>query len=86
LRARFRIDLKEYDDALQDDEPIELDSLEKYLIRQELLTERIDTGTSNLEIFAARGVSAPGLMGSCNFAPSIGMRLTSVPRFYRHQR
>ena len=63
LRARFRIDLKEYDDALQDDEPIELDSLEKYLIRQELLTERIDTGTSNLEIFAARGVSAPGLMG-----------------------
>src|SRR5438552_7494895 len=63
LRARFRIDLKEYDDALSDDEPIKLDALEKYHIAQELLTERVDTGTSNLEVFAARGISAPGLMG-----------------------
>jgi exodeoxyribonuclease V gamma subunit len=63
LRARFRIDLKEYDDALSDDEPIELDSLEKYQIGQDLLTERVETGASNLEVFAARGISAPGLMG-----------------------
>jgi exodeoxyribonuclease V gamma subunit len=63
LRARFRMDLKEYDDSLPDDEPLELGPLEKYWIQQDLLTEWIDTGASNLEVFTARGVTASGVLG-----------------------
>ena len=64
LKARFRMDLKEYDDeSLPDDEPIKLDGLEKYQIQQDLLTDWIDTGGSNLEVFTARGVTASGVLG-----------------------
>lgn len=64
LRARFGLQLKEYDTCLPDDEPIELDSLEQYQIRQDLLTERIDTKKdANLKVFAARGTVQPGTIG-----------------------
>jgi exodeoxyribonuclease V gamma subunit len=63
FRARFRFDLKHYDDAWADDEPIELDALEKYHIRQELLREYVDEGRSNLDVFIARGSAAPGIAG-----------------------
>jgi exodeoxyribonuclease V gamma subunit len=63
LKARFGIDLREFDDALPDDEPIELDQLEKYQIRQKLLTHWIDTGKADLEIFRASGVTASGGIG-----------------------
>jgi exodeoxyribonuclease V gamma subunit len=72
LRARFKFDLKKYDDTLAEDEPIELGPLEKYQIRQELLTERVDTGRSNLKIFTARGLTAPGTLG--------GLQLRSLDR------
>jgi hypothetical protein len=39
--------------TLSDSEPIQLDGLQKYLIRQALLAEHIDSGNTNLEVFAA---------------------------------
>ena len=64
MRARFGLQLKEFDICLPDDEPLELDSLEQYHIRQELLTERIDTKRdANLKVFAARGSVPSGIMG-----------------------
>jgi exodeoxyribonuclease V gamma subunit len=63
LRARLGLKLKDFDSCLTDDEPINLDALTKYRIRQDLLTERIDTNTANLKVFAARGVVPLGTMG-----------------------
>jgi len=63
LKARFGIDLREFDDALPDDEPIELNQLEKYQIRQKLLTHWIDSGKGDLEVFRASGVTASGGIG-----------------------
>jgi exodeoxyribonuclease V gamma subunit len=63
LKARMALQLREFNTCLPDDEPIELNSLEKYSARQELLTERIDTGQSDLRIFAARGEMPPGAIG-----------------------
>src|SRR5262249_20120516 len=48
---------------LAEDEPIELRPLEKYQIRQELLTERVDTDATDLKIFSARGLTTPGTLG-----------------------
>jgi exodeoxyribonuclease V gamma subunit len=63
LRARLGLSLKEFDSYLADDEPIQLKPLAKYQIRQDLLTERIDTNSANLKVFAARGVVPLGTMG-----------------------
>jgi exodeoxyribonuclease V gamma subunit len=63
LRARLGLRLTEFDSCLADDEPIELNPLTKYQIRQDLLTERIDTNSANLKVFAARGVVPLGTMG-----------------------
>ncbi len=63
LQARFGLKLREFESCLPDDEPILLDAIEKYQIRQELLTERIDTNAVNLQLFGARGVLPPGAIG-----------------------
>jgi exodeoxyribonuclease V gamma subunit len=63
LKARMGLQLGEWDTCLPDDEPIELNQLEKYSVRQELLTERIDTATADLQVFAARGNVPPGTIG-----------------------
>ena len=63
LRARLGLKLREFDSCLADDEPIELNPLTKYQIRQDLLTERIDTNSANLKVFAARGVVPLGTIG-----------------------
>jgi exodeoxyribonuclease V gamma subunit len=63
LKARMGLQLREFDTCLPDDEPIELNQLEKYTVRQELLTERIDTSTSDLQVFAARGDVPSGTIG-----------------------
>jgi exodeoxyribonuclease V gamma subunit len=63
LRARLGLRLREFDSCLADDEPIELKPLTKYQIRQDLLTERIDTNSANLKVFVARGVAPLGTIG-----------------------
>src|SRR5262249_12255831 len=63
LKARFGIDLREFDDTLPEDEPLGLNQLEKYRIRQDLLKERVDTGKVDLRVFTARGVVPPGGLG-----------------------
>ena len=63
LRARLGLKLRDFDSCLADDEPIELKPLTKYQIRQDLLTERIDTNSANLKVFAARGVVPLGTIG-----------------------
>jgi exodeoxyribonuclease V gamma subunit len=63
LKTRMGLQLREFDTCLPDDEPIELGPLKKYSVRQELLTERIDTAAADLRIFAARGELPPGTIG-----------------------
>jgi len=63
LKTRLGLQLREFDTCLPDDEPIALNQLEKYSVRQELLTERIDTDRANLKVFAARGDVPPGTIG-----------------------
>ena len=46
VRRRLGLTLRKTDDCLSDNEPFELDNLEKYLIKQELLEEELEAGTT----------------------------------------
>lgn len=63
LKERFGVDLREFEAALRDDEPLQLGPLDQYHIRQELVGEWLETGKTDLNVFAARGLSAPGAVG-----------------------
>lgn len=64
VRKRLGLSLWEQDNCLSDDEPFELDNLEKYRIKQELLADELETGElSFLAVFQARGILPAGAIG-----------------------
>jgi exodeoxyribonuclease V gamma subunit len=68
LRYRLSIRLDENDTCLAETEPMELDGRKRYDIKQELLGERLGMGTAaNPKMFSARGVLAPGELGTRQF-------------------
>ena len=64
VRKRLGLSLWESDDCLSDNEPFELDNLEQYLIKQELLADELETGELlPPAVFQARGILPAGAIG-----------------------
>jgi exodeoxyribonuclease V gamma subunit len=64
VRKRLGLSLWERDSCLSDNEPFQLDNLEKYRIKQELLEDELETGELlPLAVFQARGVLPAGAIG-----------------------
>jgi exodeoxyribonuclease V gamma subunit len=64
MRRRLGLTLRETDYCLSDNEPFHLDHLERYLIKQELFAEELAAKQPlPSEVFAARGVLPPGVLG-----------------------
>jgi exodeoxyribonuclease V gamma subunit len=64
VRKRLGLSLWERDDCLSDNEPFQLDNLEKYLIKQELLADELETGELlPPAVFQARGILPAGAIG-----------------------
>lgn len=64
VRRRLGLTLRKADDCLSESEPFELNNLEKYLIRQELLEEELETGQLlPPAVFQERGILPPGVIG-----------------------
>jgi exodeoxyribonuclease V gamma subunit len=69
IRGRLGLWLDDQDDALEDSEPFELNALEGYILKQELVTNALANQTATLTDFAARGVLPSGEMGAAHFYP-----------------
>jgi exodeoxyribonuclease V gamma subunit len=69
VRRRLGLRLDEEDDALEDSEPFELNALEGYWLKQELVTHGLADQDVTLSDFAARGLLPSGEMGSAHFYP-----------------
>lgn len=68
LSRRLNIRLDEPDTCLGEVEPMELDGLERYSVKQELLSEWLSTGAMfDRATLAARGVLPPGELGARQF-------------------
>lgn len=64
VRKRLGLSLWERDDCLSDNEPFQLDNLEQYLIKQELLEDELETGELLPPlVFQARGILPAGVIG-----------------------
>ncbi len=64
VRKRLGLSLWERDDCLSDNEPFQLDNLEQYLIKQELLADELETGELlPPAVFQARGILPAGVIG-----------------------
>jgi exodeoxyribonuclease V gamma subunit len=64
VRRRLGLTLRKADDCLSESEPFNLNNLEKYLIKQELLEEELDAGQSlPPAVFQERGILPPGAIG-----------------------
>jgi exodeoxyribonuclease V gamma subunit len=64
VRKRLSLSLWENDDTLSDNEPFELDHLDQYHIKQELLADELETGELlPPAVFQARGILPAGAMG-----------------------
>ncbi|HEV2840012.1 MAG TPA: exodeoxyribonuclease V subunit gamma [Chthoniobacterales bacterium] len=64
VKKRLGLSLWDRDDCLSDNEPFELDNLEKYRIRQELLADELETGDPlPPAVFQARGILPAGVIG-----------------------
>jgi exodeoxyribonuclease V gamma subunit len=64
LRSRLGLTLRKTDDCLSDNEPFQLDNLEQYRIKQELLEEELAADEPlPPEVFQARGLLPPGVIG-----------------------
>jgi exodeoxyribonuclease V gamma subunit len=64
IRRRLGLTLRKADDWLSDSEPFELNNLEKYLIKQELLEEELEAGQLlPPAVFQERGILPPGVIG-----------------------
>jgi exodeoxyribonuclease V gamma subunit len=64
VRKRLGLSLWENEDCLSDIEPFDVDHLERYRIKEELLANELDTGELlSHEVFQARGILPPGTMG-----------------------
>jgi exodeoxyribonuclease V gamma subunit len=64
VRKRLGLSLWEREDCLSDFEPFDLDHLERYRIKEELLADELETGElSSPEVFQARGILPAGTVG-----------------------
>jgi exodeoxyribonuclease V gamma subunit len=64
VKSRLGLTLRKTDDCLSDNEPFQLDNLEQYRIKQELLEEELAADEPlSPEVFQARGLLPPGLIG-----------------------
>ena len=64
VRKRLGLSLWEREDCLSDIEPFDLDNLERYRIKEELLADELETGELlSREVFQARGILPAGTMG-----------------------
>jgi exodeoxyribonuclease V gamma subunit len=64
VRRRLGLTLRKTGDCLNDNEPFQLDNLEKYLIKQELLEEELEAGQLlPPAVFQERGILPPGVIG-----------------------
>jgi len=64
VKKRLSLSLWENDDTLSDNEPFELDHLDQYHIKQELLADELETGELlPPAVFQARGILPAGAMG-----------------------
>jgi exodeoxyribonuclease V gamma subunit len=64
VKRRLGLTLRKTDDCLSDSEPFELNHLEKYLIKQELLEEALEAGQLlPPAVFRERGILPPGVIG-----------------------
>lgn len=64
VRKRLGLSLWESDDCLSDNEPFQLDNLERYRIKQELLADELEAGELlPPAAFQARGILPAGVMG-----------------------
>lgn len=64
VRKRLGLSLWENEDCLSDIEPFDVDYLERYRIKEELLANELETGELlSREVFQARGILPAGTMG-----------------------
>ena len=64
VKRRLGLTLRKTDDCLSDSEPFDLNNLEKYLIKQELLEEEFEAGQLlPPAVFQERGILPPGVIG-----------------------
>ena len=64
VRKRLGLSLWENEDCLSDTEPFDVDHLERYHIKEELLANELETGELlSREVFQARGILPAGTMG-----------------------
>jgi exodeoxyribonuclease V gamma subunit len=64
VRKRLGLSLWEREDCLSDIEPFDLDNLERYRIKEELLANELETGeVLPREVFQARGILPAGTIG-----------------------
>lgn len=64
VRRRLGLTLRKAGDCLSESEPFELNNLEKYLIKQELLEEELEAGELlPPAVFQERGILPPGVIG-----------------------
>ena len=64
VKRRLGLTLRKTDDCLSESEPFELNHLEKYLIKQELLEEELEAGQLlPSAVFRERGILPPGVIG-----------------------
>jgi exodeoxyribonuclease V gamma subunit len=64
VRKRLGLSLWESEDCLSDVEPFDLDHLERYKIKEELLANELETGKRlPYEVFEARGILPAGTIG-----------------------
>jgi exodeoxyribonuclease V gamma subunit len=67
VRRRLRLSLQEEDDALENSEPFELDALDCYTLKQELVVHALEHQGLTASQFAARGLLPLGEMGTAHF-------------------
>ena len=84
VRKRLGLSLWENEDCLSDIEPFEVDHLERYHIKEELLANELETGELiSREVFQARGVLPAGTMGELHLR-SMRLEVESLVALVRH--
>jgi exodeoxyribonuclease V gamma subunit len=83
VRKRLGLSLWEKEDCLSDIEPFDLDHLERYRIKEELLADELETGELlSHEVFQARGILPAGTIGELHLRSmkSEVQKLTEIVR------
>jgi exodeoxyribonuclease V gamma subunit len=83
VRRRLGLSLWENEDCLSDIEPFDVDHLERYRIKEELLANELETGeVLSREVFQARGILPAGTMGELHLR-SMSLEVQSLLEIVR---